>query len=86
VRLIDKLITARVLSSIGSGDKAAFLNGKGDGDQLLSPTMTQFRIRIGVGPVTVGTMVVKTTAAKPTVTVKAYIKMGTAEILFANRT
>ena len=54
--------------------------------QLLPPTMIQFRICIGVGPVTVGTVVVKTTAAILTVTVKAWIKMVTAEILFANRT
>jgi hypothetical protein len=36
--------------------------------------------------VTLDTMVVKTTAAKLTVTVEAYIKMVTAEILLANRT
>jgi hypothetical protein len=74
------------LSAIGSRDKAVFPDGKGDGDQLLSPTMTQFRTSIGVGPVTVGPMIVKTTAAILSVTVKTYIKMITAEILFAYRT
>ena len=54
--------------------------------QTLSPTMTQFRVRIRVSPVTVGMVVVKTAAAELTVTVTAYIKMVAAEILFANRT
>jgi hypothetical protein len=48
--------------------------------------MTKFRVRIGVSPVTVGTVIVKTAAAELVVTVTAYIKMVTAEILFANRT
>jgi hypothetical protein len=48
--------------------------------------MTQFRIRIGVSPVTAGRVVIETTAAELAVTVKACIKMVTAKILFANRT
>jgi hypothetical protein len=84
MRLVGELITARALSAIGSKSRTFFPNGKCD--QHLSPTMTQLRISIGVGPVTVGTVVVKTTATILTVTVKAYIEMITAEILFANRT
>ncbi|HEY4676335.1 MAG TPA: hypothetical protein VIJ01_04195 [Candidatus Angelobacter sp.] len=71
MRLIGKLITARALSVIESKDSAVFPNGKCDEDQRLSPTMTQLRVSIGVGPVTVGTVVVKTTATILTVTVKA---------------
>jgi hypothetical protein len=48
--------------------------------------MTPFRVRIGVSPVTVGTVVGKTAAAELSVTVTAYIKMVAAEILFANKT
>jgi hypothetical protein len=80
------LITAKALSAIGSRSRTVFSNAKSGGGQTLSPTMIQLRICIGVRPVTVGTVVVKTTAAEPSVTVMAYIKMVTAEILLTNRT
>jgi hypothetical protein len=48
--------------------------------------MAQFGSRVGIGPVTVGIVVVKTIAAILVVTVSAKIKMGATEILVANRT
>jgi hypothetical protein len=49
-------------------------------------SVAQFGSRVGIGPVTVGPVVVKTIAAILVVTVRAEIKMGAAEILVANRT
>ena len=52
----------------------------------MPPTMRQFGSSIGIGPVTVGTVVVKTAAAILVITFKACVQMGTAEILVANNT
>jgi hypothetical protein len=52
----------------------------------MPPTMSQFGSSIGIGPVAVGAVVVKTAAAILVVTINACVKMGTAEILIANNT
>ena len=83
---IGGLIIARILSAIGKRRRNTFSTTKdNDRNQLLGPTVTQFRVRIGVGPMTIDTVILKATAAKLTVTVKTYIKMVSAEILFASR-
>jgi hypothetical protein len=46
----------------------------------------QFGSGVGISPMTIGVVVVKTIAAIMIATLSAKIKMGTAEILAANRT
>jgi hypothetical protein len=54
--------------------------------RLIPPTMIQFGSSIGIGPVTVGTVVIQTAAAILVITLNTCIKMGIAEILVANST
>ena len=48
--------------------------------------MIQFGSSIGIGPVTVGTVVIQTAAAILVITLNTCIKMDIAEILVANST
>ncbi|MGC2743857.1 MAG: hypothetical protein WA672_11765 [Candidatus Angelobacter sp.] len=86
MRLTSRLITADVLRAIESRDESAFPDEKASACGFFFGPTIQFRSGIGIGPVTVGAMVVETLAAIPVVTVKTLVKMVAAEILIANRT
>jgi hypothetical protein len=73
------------LCAIGSSGKSAVSNGKVSGDVSVPLATIQFGSSIRIGPVTIGTVIIKTTATILAATVKASVKMVAAEILVANR-
>ncbi len=80
------LLTAKAFGAIGSNNKLVLPNTKVSEGGFAPLTPIPFGSRIGIGPMTVGAVVVKAAAAKMIVTVKAWVKMVATDIFVANRT